>query len=86
MATSLTSFDSATMGILCFYLFFINRNLEQLLMFMSVVAAICFGLSFFLLPESHKWLLAVGKTREAIQVFNYIARFNGSEKRITQDA
>ena len=39
-----------------------------------------------LCPESPKWLLLQGKTKEAIDVLNYIAWFNRSKNRIPTNA
>ena len=42
-----------------------------------IVAIVC--------PESPMWLLLHGKRQEAIKVLNYIAWFNGSKNRISDD-
>ena len=38
------------------------------------------------MTESPKWLISVGKTKEAIKIFNYIARMNKSKTRIPMNA
>ena len=38
------------------------------------------------MPESPRWLLLNGKTKEAIANLNYIAWFNGSSERIPENA
>ena len=84
--TSLTSFDSATMGVVCFYLLFIGRDIEKLFILMALLASAAFLVCAFVTPESPKWLLSVRRREDAIGVLNYIAKLNGSKTRIPLNA
>ena len=84
--SSLTSFDSATIGMACFYFLFVSRDMRGLLLFMSVMAAVSFVLCILVLPESPAWLIAVGRKKEAIKSLNIIAWFNSSKSRIPSNA
>jgi hypothetical protein len=50
----------------------------------------CLGMSAvvlsFFLPESPKYLISRNKIKEAIDSFNYIAKFNRSSNKISDDA
>ena len=74
---SLTSFDSATMAVVCLYFLFISRDWFPLIFLMLMLSTLSFLVVAFVLPESPIWLLHQGRVTEAIQTFNYIGRVNG---------
>ena len=47
------------------------------LQYVSVVLLSLTVVALYYLPESPKFLLSVGKTDEALQTLNWIAKFNG---------
>jgi len=79
VSTTLTTFDSLTMAILCFFLLFGSRDINWLLYASTLLSTICLFISVILIPESPKWLIVVGDKKRAIDAFHYMAWFNGSE-------
>ena len=82
----LTSFDSATMFVVCFYFIFISKDWFPLIFTMTALATLAYLGIVFLLPESPIWLLKHGRVEDAIAAFNWIAKVNGSKNRIPDDA
>ena len=82
VAACLTSYDSGSIFFICLYFLLISRNWFPIMLvcvIMSILSWIC---CLFLLPESPGWLLAQGRTQEAIAVFNLIGRVNGVNRKI----
>ena len=71
-----------TLGI--WFLFFGNHWLTYALVMLAINYS-AFILGIFC-PESPRWLLLNDRKAEAIEEINYMAKFNGSSKRIPEDA
>ena len=78
--------DTLTMVVTGLYILFISKNWLPLEVTMWFIGICNLTLISTLMPESPKWLLITGKISEAIQQFNYIAKFNNSTKRIPENA
>lgn len=78
VTVSLTSFDAGSIGIICTYFLLISRDWFPLMLFMTALSTLAFIAIIFFLPESPSWLLSKGRIADAVQVFNYIGRVNGS--------
>ena len=72
----------STVAVCNFYYYFISRDCNGLIIFTTALGVLAFFGCLIALPESPKYLVAVGKPDEAIKVFNYIAWFNGSSYRL----
>lgn len=79
-------FNSATMVVFGFYILFISRNWEGLILFMYGLSIIAFACIFFVLPESPKFLLINGRANDAHDSLRSIARINGVSYFIPHDA
>ena len=68
----------------CFWIF-IERDWHPL--YVGTVSVTMMGYFFVLYvsAESPRWLLLHGRAREAVNVLNYIAWFNGVERRVSWD-
>ena len=69
--------------IACWFFMKINADWYPFFMGYTIIGIVSFLLITFLCPESPKWLLLQGKTKEAINVLNKIAMFNRSKERIS---
>lgn len=83
---SLTSFDSATMAVVCLYFIFISKDWFPLMFAMTVMSTFALFIIMFVLTESPIWLLNMGRTRDAIDALNKIGRFNGVKNQIPIDS
>ena len=45
--TSLTTFDTATMGVQCFFYLFIGKDIEKLMFIMAIMASVSFIITTF---------------------------------------
>ena len=82
----MTGFDLTTITFLCLYFMNIDNNWYPLCFFMTILSAAAYVGAVALVPESPIWLLLQGKREEAIKALNWIAKMNGSENRIPDDA
>ena len=73
------------MPFLCLYFMYVSKDWYPLNFYVLLLSYISFVLTF-LCPESPRWLLVNGRTKEAIEVLNYIALWNGNSQRIPEDA
>ena len=76
--TIINIFDALPMTIICLYFMFISKDWYPICLFMLVLSFVATGLAF-LCPESPRWHLVNGRGDEAIEMFNQIAKINGSE-------
>ena len=84
--TFLNTMDVLTFTIEGLYFENVDRNAIQYLQTVFLLQAVGVALYLILIPESPRWLLLQERQEEAIDCLNYIARFNGSKKRIPSDA
>ena len=77
--------DALPALILGIWFLFFGNNWFTIAMIMVAVHYSAFILGIFC-PESPRWLLLNDRKAEAIEEINYMARFNGSSKRIPEDA
>lgn len=82
----LNAFDSLTLTIIALYFLNISKNWFPLYLTMTSLGAVSLAFMILVSPNSPRWLLAKSKTQEAIEAFNFIARFNGSPNRIPKEA
>lgn len=66
----LTSWDSGSIAIVCFYFLFISKDWFPIMLICVILSTVSWLGCVLLLPESPSWLLINGKTQEAIRVFN----------------
>lgn len=72
----LNAFDTSTILVTCVYFQFISREWFWLYLVMTVLASMSFLILMVFVPESPRWLLGQGREKEAIDVFNEIAKIN----------
>ena len=84
--TLITLFDSATLMIMATGLKNGNRDLIGSVKLYNLIESIIIILFLVLAPESPYYLITSGKQKKGIEVLNYIARFNGSNNRISDTA
>ena len=82
VTVSLTCFDSGSLAFICIYFMFISKDWFPLMLFMTGLSTVAFLFMAFALPESPIWLINNGQTKEAVDVFNYIGKWNGVSKRL----
>ena len=70
-------FDCFPMPFLCLYFMFISKDWYWINFYILLLSYVAFFLTFFC-PESPRWHLVNGRTKEAIEVLNYMAHLNGS--------
>ena len=75
--------DAIPLFVICMYIMFVSKNWFHLNFWI-----VCIGYSALVVllfcPESPQWLLYSGRRKDAIKVFNKIARCNGSHSRISE--
>ena len=80
VTVSLTCFDAGSLAFICTYFLLISKNWFPLMFFMTMLSTASFLFLAFVLPESPIWLINQGKTKEAVDVLNYIGKWNGVSK------
>ena len=76
--------DAITGLIAGMYYILISRDWWPLYMFVTGLSYLAIALAF-IMPESPRWLLVSGRSREGIKAINYIAWMNRSTVRIPED-
>lgn len=84
--TCLNMGDFGTILIVGIVFMFVTPNWAPLYLAFYIIGITGFLFIVLLCPESPKWLLLKGRQKEAIRALNYIARFNMSPNRISEDA
>ena len=82
VTVSLTCFDAGSLAFICTYFLVISRNWFPLMFFMTMLSTASFLVCLFVLPESPIWLLNQARPKDAIDVLNYIGKWNGVSERI----
>ena len=83
--TYINLFDAFPMAIVGLYYVFISQDWFWLCFIFLIMTYIAIILLFFC-PESPRWHLINGRTPEAIESLNQIAKMNGKEDRIPTSA
>mmetsp|Transcript_101614 Transcript_101614/g.140442 ORF Transcript_101614/g.140442 Transcript_101614/m.140442 type:complete len:165 (+) Transcript_101614:538-1032(+) len=78
--------DALPLIVGCVYFQYISVEVDTLLIIMSMLYLISLSIVALFFPESPKWLLITGQREKAIEAFNHIAKFNGSQFRFDQNA
>jgi hypothetical protein len=84
--TFMNVLDTGTMVIFGFYLLFVSKDWFPLYFGAMSVTAFSLAIVIILMPESPKWLLINKSQKEAIEQFNYIGRFNRSDRLLPEHA
>lgn len=74
--TILNIFDGGILILDYFYFFFVSKDWLYLHLFLLLMGVASFVV-MFILPESPKYLLSMGKHQEALNALETIAKFNG---------
>ena len=82
VTVSLTCFDAGSLAFICTYFLLISKDWFPLMFFMTMLSTASFLVCLFVLPESPIWLLNQGRAKDAIDVLNYIGKWNGVSERI----
>ena len=78
-------FDAVPMAVFCFYISYIDKSWQSINLIMVALGYIALLLAF-VCPESPRWHLVNGRTKEAIDILNYISEFNKKTERIPENA
>ena len=73
--TCINIFDAMPMVVTCSYFMFISKNWVHLSLFFCVLSYVALIIAF-ICPESPRWLLVSGRSRDAIDELNKIGRMN----------
>jgi MFS family permease len=82
----LGSFDCITVAIIPLYFLYVSKNWFPLYLLMLILGILSLAFMLFCATESPKWLLTKGRRKDAIAVFNKIAKINQCDRRIPEDA
>ena len=85
-STFINTLDILTFTVIPSYLMFVSRDAVEYLKLVNTFGIVATILYLALIPESPRWLFQNGRDEEGIEVMNYIASVNGSEKRIPPNA
>ena len=77
--------DAIPVTVTCLYFRYVSKDWYTLNFYQLVICYIAF-IAMFMCPESPRWLLINGKSAEAINVLNHMAKMNGSSNPIPSDA
>lgn len=83
--TTINVIDSLPMVITCLYFLYVSKNWIHLSLFFCCLSYLALLLAF-ICPESPRWLLVKGRSAEAIEALNKIARMNKVAARIPANA
>lgn len=73
--------DAAPMAVVCLTYLFLTRNWIWVCLLSTLLTYVATFLALYC-PESPRWHLVNGRTREAIIALNQIAEMNGAQERI----
>lgn len=87
-ATVINGFDSSCLLIIATLLKFYNRDLDWILRLYFYFGTFLTIIYLIIIPESPKWLFIKegSNSKQAIEILNYIAWFNGSDFRVPYNA
>ena len=84
----ITAFDSGTLMVICIYFKFFSRDVQAFYEFFFYLGVVFTLVLIVVVPESPSWLIVKQgpNSKDAIDVLNYMAWFNGVSFRIPKDA
>ena len=82
----INSMDALTTAIAGTFFLSVDLDVYPLYVTIGIMNIVAYLTILVLNLETPMWLLHNGKTKEAIDVLNYVAWFNGAENRIPEDA
>ena len=83
--TLINIFDGMTMAVVCLYYMYVSHNWFWLCLFFAILSITATAASL-ICPDSPRWHLVNGRKAEAIQALNQIAKMNGSDQTIPDEA
>ena len=81
------AFDASNLMVACLIFKYVTGDMQTVLSIYFAFTVLACILFFAIIPESPKWLfMKRGRnSQEGIKTLNYIAKFNGSKKRLPKD-
>ena len=64
---------------------YLTTDAVSYMIYANYVGIVSVCLYLLIVPESPRWLMIQGREADAIKSLNYIAWFNGSQRRVPQD-
>lgn len=80
----MTLVEISTTGWIGLSLQYLTKDLVDIMLYINIIQTIGVFLYFLVVPESPRWLFLNGKNEQAIDVLNYISRFNGSSYKLAK--
>lgn len=81
--TTVATFDAFSMGVTSLFFLYVSPSLDLLLNIYYGLGVVAIVLYIVVVPESPRWLLLKDpRSQRGKDILNYIAKFNGSKKRV----
>ena len=84
--TIICFFDQLTLLLISAFMCFVTRDLVGVIQNYNIIGSLFIVIYLMVAPESPYFLITRNRKEEAIKMLNYIAWFNGTEKRIPEAA